>query len=215
MILSFIFLLLIILLCSIIIIFIYDVLTPAMKQLSLYVGETLFSSDEIVSPVFREPVSTVPTHKKAVVLCCHEKEFNNPRAVYTGISDCHIFASSIHSHTDCPFSCCGLGTCAEKCPQRAIIIINYTAVITDNCTGCGLCVDACPRSLIRLVESEENVAVRCAAPEGIHTTCSQYLKHNTDIPLFHAKRTLTDRLENFIRNINHKTDKTEQGDLIE
>jgi NAD-dependent dihydropyrimidine dehydrogenase PreA subunit len=47
------------------------------------------------------------------------------------------------------YECVGCGTCADECPQEAILMNDDDiAVISDECTDCGLCVDACPTAAI-------------------------------------------------------------------
>lgn len=215
---SFIFSFLIVLLCGLTIIFIYEVLIPAMKQLSLYVGETLFAADEMTVPVFRTEQELLTCDKKAVVLCSHAKQFTGSPFTYAGTANCRIFAAGMHSYADCPFSCCGLGDCAKACPENAVAIVNRTAVIADNCTGCGVCVSVCPRALIRLVPRNEKITLFCAASRETVTTCSQYLRHTDEIPVLHRKPPVIHRIRAFISRRRHtpmQEDKPEQGDMIE
>ncbi len=41
--------------------------------------------------------------------------------------------------------CTQCGVCAEKCPERAIALVNGVYVIDiERCTKCGVCIEVCP-----------------------------------------------------------------------
>ena len=45
--------------------------------------------------------------------------------------------------------CLGCGTCADGCPNEAIVEAGevYT-IVADKCVDCGVCVDSCPTGAI-------------------------------------------------------------------
>jgi Fe-S-cluster-containing hydrogenase component 2 len=48
------------------------------------------------------------------------------------------------SHVDND-KCLGCGTCADKCPEEAITMVDDKPQVNDEeCTECGVCVIACP-----------------------------------------------------------------------
>jgi ferredoxin len=51
--------------------------------------------------------------------------------------------------------CVACGTCAEECPNDAIVEEDEKYRITDDCDECGTCVDACPVGAIVKEEGEE------------------------------------------------------------
>lgn len=49
----------------------------------------------------------------------------------------------------CTTGCIGCGICEKVCPQGAIHVENFHAVIDhEKCTGCGLCEEKCPKKAI-------------------------------------------------------------------
>ena len=67
--------------------------------------------------------------------------------------------------------CIGKGDCAAACPQRAITIMNGTAVISNFCIGCGKCIPLCPKGIIQLVDKSVKKMVVCSNTDQPFTTC--------------------------------------------
>lgn len=112
-----------------------------------------------VKPEITEEVSKM----RAVVRCSINRNISQKRLQYDRMTDCRLFKDLYENEAFCEYGCLGYGTCVSYCPQKAIIIHNGTAVITDSCTGCGLCVDQCPQKIIQLVPIEKEYYVQCAA----------------------------------------------------
>lgn len=100
---------------------------------------------------------------RAVVRCSINRNISQKRLQYDRMTDCRLFKDLYENEVFCEYGCLGYGTCVSYCPQKAIIIHNGTAVITDACNGCGLCVDQCPQKIIQLVPVEKEYYVQCAA----------------------------------------------------
>lgn len=105
---------------------------------------------------------------RAVVRCSPERNIPHKRLQYDRMTDCRLFKELYENESFCEYGCLGYGTCVSYCPQKAIIIHNGTAIITDSCTGCGLCVDQCPQKIIQLVPIEKEYYIQCAAT-GVRT----------------------------------------------
>ncbi len=51
--------------------------------------------------------------------------------------------------------CCGSGECDKVCPEKAISIVDGTAVLDENkCDFDGICIPACPYSAISYDDGE-------------------------------------------------------------
>lgn len=100
---------------------------------------------------------------RAVVRCSIDRNITKKRLQYDRMTDCRLFKELYENEAFCAYGCLGYGTCVSYCPQKAILIHNGTAVITDSCNGCGICVDQCPQKIIQLVPLEKEYYVQCAA----------------------------------------------------
>lgn len=100
---------------------------------------------------------------RAVVRCSPDRNIPKKRLQYDRMTDCRLFKELYENESFCEYGCLGYGTCVSYCPQKAIIIHNGTAIITDSCNGCGICVDQCPQKIIQLVPIEKEYFIQCAA----------------------------------------------------
>lgn len=52
----------------------------------------------------------------------------------------------------CEVGCIGCGICVKNCPQGAVRVENFHAIIDhEKCTGCGICEEKCPKkSIVKL-----------------------------------------------------------------
>ncbi len=82
---------------------------------------------------------------------------------YTGIADCADLAVVPNgSEKECPYSCCGYGSCVKACAFDAIHVVNGVAVVDkEKCTSCGACIKACPKNIITLVPYKKKHIVAC------------------------------------------------------
>lgn len=49
----------------------------------------------------------------------------------------------------CQVGCIGCGICVKNCPQEAVKVENFHAIIDhEKCTGCGICAEKCPKKAI-------------------------------------------------------------------
>lgn len=49
----------------------------------------------------------------------------------------------------CNVGCIGCGICVRSCPNEAVKVVDFHAVIDqEKCTGCGVCAEKCPRHVI-------------------------------------------------------------------
>ncbi|ETP72896.1 electron transport complex, RnfABCDGE type, B subunit [Lachnospiraceae bacterium JC7] len=82
---------------------------------------------------------------------------------YTGIADCSDLSVVPNgSEKECPYSCCGYGTCVKACKFDAIHIVNGVAKVDkEKCVACGACVKACPKHIIDFVPYKKKHIVAC------------------------------------------------------
>jgi electron transport complex protein RnfB len=51
----------------------------------------------------------------------------------------------------CNVGCIGCKICEKNCPEEAITVTNFLAVIDqEKCTACGICVEKCPQNTIAI-----------------------------------------------------------------
>ncbi len=99
----------------------------------------------------------------AFVACKGDCNVTKNQGSYVGVNDCRSAVLGGVAVTDCDYGCLGFGSCAEVCPEKAIVIHEGVAVVNRNrCVGCGLCAKACPRGLISLVPESKTVLVQCS-----------------------------------------------------
>ncbi len=103
----------------------------------------------------------------ARVLCSGGSENCVPKYVYTGLHDCRAAAALAGGPQSCKYGCVGLLTCAKACPFGAIHLgkSGVAEIDEDICTGCGICAEACPKKSIVVMPKDQQVFVRCHAPE--------------------------------------------------
>lgn len=101
--------------------------------------------------------------KKAVVLCCGNRDSAALRYEYEGISDCVAAGRLGGGQKSCTQGCLGFGNCVSVCDRNAIEIINGVAYVNDNCKGCGQCAKECPKGLIKIVPKTAKYAVSCSS----------------------------------------------------
>ena len=87
---------------------------------------------------------------------------------------------------DCFQQCLGFGSCVGHCPQRAIQIVNNTAVVLAGCIGCGRCVASCPKHIIKLFPKDiADSQIPCGNVDGGTTCTACQRKEKTEIPPRH------------------------------
>lgn len=173
MILSIILLILIVLLLSIIILFSFYVFLPSVQK------DNSKLEDPIINP--SQKTYVLPEEKifdksdtRALVMCSSKKEFTLHRSVFNKEYTCFMAKSAFGSGQDCKFACIGLGDCIKVCPQKAIYIVNNTAVISNNCCGCGKCIEVCPQNLIKMVPTDTQSIVLCNHTTSEMTSCTKH-----------------------------------------
>ncbi len=114
------------------------------------------SCKKCVAACPRGLISMIPKSQDVLVACKNHDRANRARQV-------------------CPIACTGCKICEKNCPDDAIHVIDYLAVIDfDKCTQCGTCVEKCPQSSIISVsgkyhpkkKEKEPVAASAAPPDG-------------------------------------------------
>ena len=136
------------------VVMIANIFLPAVRK------EILQNTDLIFSPleknyIFRNVDSSVPVSDKRAVVLCDPNKKKEQRLDFNGINNCALIAKMYGSLTQDEHDCIGFGDCANACPNRAIVIQNGTAVVTNECCGCETCVAACPKGLIAMVPKSQ------------------------------------------------------------
>lgn len=175
MILSYVLLFLIILLTAVLIMVMIHVVIPTLNEKKACSPETIIS-DEETGYIQPDITQIKKTDDKAYVLCSCNKKFDISRSVFNPAHTCFMINSDNGTGTDCKYSCIGLGDCAKVCPQQAIKIVNYTAIVTELCVGCGKCVDVCPLNIIKLVPKDTKTISPCSNCTNYPTSCTEYGK---------------------------------------
>lgn len=107
-----------------------------------------------------------PDPQVAYVACSGTCEVTSNKANYIGIKDCRAAVLAGVSFASCDFGCLGFGSCADVCPEKAIIIKDGIAVVNQKrCIGCGLCAKTCPRGTIKMMDRASKVAVKCSSKD--------------------------------------------------
>ena len=175
-------LLLFLIVASLITIFIFSVLVPSISQDKDRVQKFIFAPDEL--KISSHPKKSLEdSGMRAVVLCSHDKEFQQRRIDYQGPKDCVLFTKMYETEYDCFQQCLGFGSCVGRCPQRAIQIVNNTAVVLAGCIGCGRCVASCPKHIIKLFPKDiADSQIPCGNVDGGTTCTACQRKEKTEIP---------------------------------
>jgi Fe-S-cluster-containing hydrogenase component 2 len=167
---------LIILVICVTIVFLFYILLPTLEK------QGYKTSDSIVSATEKYYEITLDTEikssdSKALVLCSCKKTFQLPSINFKEQYTCFMVKSMHGSGTDCKYACIGLGDCAKVCPQKAISIVNRTAVVSSLCIGCGKCLTVCPQNIIKLVPKDTKSIVLCNNNQAKEiTSCSDFGK---------------------------------------
>ncbi len=156
-------------------VFLFSILIPAIRRINEEtVNENFLLNKNEFKMAEDKTVHLKDSGMRAVVLCNHEKIGGAGSIAYSGPKDCRIYFSQFETNSDCFQQCLGFGSCVSVCPQKAIKLVNETAVIQDGCIGCGACVDLCPKKIIKLVPVAEVVRIiPCGNTVG-ETACTGY-----------------------------------------
>ena len=178
MILNIVLFVLLILVIALVVFFLVCVLVPAVKEQTKIESNAIFSKIEQDSiSLYKDVDPVVKNDSKAFVLCSCNKNFAKDYNYSKNFgSTCSIINTNLGSINDCKYSCIGLGDCVKVCPQGAIEIQNFTAVVTNLCDGCGKCIDVCPKQLIKLVPLAEKKIILCKNSDEVISSCSERKK---------------------------------------
>ena len=157
MILRIMFICLFLVLCGLILYFIYGVFIPAVKHQIIESQDPLFAEVELNYVGNSEPEIKTTANRAVIEINSKISESDN-RLEYNGIKSCSLFNSIYDTPNEYSNVCIGFGDCVKVCPQDAIRIENNVAVLTKNCCGCEKCLTVCPKQIIKMVpkESVEN-----------------------------------------------------------
>ncbi len=152
MVLSFVFLFLFVLSSSLLLFFFFAFFVPALSLRYDSVDE-LFSVEEFVDgeDALIEKKNRAEPHAgrfARIDAVASPLDFS-----WTGEKNCALFHSIYGTPvgSDGFTSCIGFGDCARACPQKAIVVRDGVATVTESCDGCALCIGSCPINLVSLV----------------------------------------------------------------
>ena len=82
---------------------------------------------------------------------------------YEGFADCLAASKvGGNGPLSCKFGCLGYGNCVSVCQNNAIRVVDGVAKVdNEKCTGCMACAEACPRKLIISVDYDKHVIIAC------------------------------------------------------
>lgn len=88
----------------------------------------------------------------AVVCCKGTKNNTDTKMIYSGVNSCAMANQLFGGDKNCRYACMGLGDCARKCPQNAILLCDGVAVVNPSlCTACSICKNVCPKGVIEMI----------------------------------------------------------------
>ncbi len=151
MILAIFLLIFIILVLSLLISFIFYVLEPSVTQKNNISGNLLVSLSD-ASDFYTEQKRKMPvSSKKAFVLKQNKKDIHTQAIDFNGQYTCAMVKSIYFTDPAYNFVCIGLGDCVRVCEQKAIVIKDHTAQVSQICCGCGKCTLVCPQKIIKML----------------------------------------------------------------
>ena len=116
-----------------------------------------------IAEIMGTQAGTMGEKQVAFVRCQGSCDKTKQAYTYTGIADCADLAVVPNgTEKECPYSCCGYGSCVKACKFDAIHVVNGVAVVDkEKCTGCGACTKACPKNIITIVPYKKKTLVAC------------------------------------------------------
>ncbi|MCQ2585511.1 MAG: 4Fe-4S binding protein [Treponema sp.] len=163
---------------GLLLLFVFNVLIPSVKEQTENDSDSVFSELEL-NYVFPKEKQAPQSDKRAFVMCSPDKQIVNAFLQFNPGQSCLLTNEVFHSGNKCAFACIGLGDCVKVCPQEAIFIKNNTAVVSNLCTGCGLCVSACPKGIIKMIDGDAKTYYRCSNHEPDLAGCKSGKKEET------------------------------------
>ena len=144
-----------------------NIFLPAVRNQILQNTDLMISSLE-KSYIFRNVDNNVQVSEKRAVVLSNPAKEKKERLKFNGLRNCALLSLTYGSLTENDFDCIGFGDCAAACPQNAIMIVNGTALVSDECCGCGACVDVCPKKLIEMFPKGQKAIQYKNDGEGAH-----------------------------------------------
>ena len=163
---------------GLLLLFVFNVLIPSIKEQTENHSDSVFSELEL-NFVLPGEEQVAQSDKRAFVMCSPDKKIENAFLQFNPGQSCLLSNEIFHSGNKCSFACIGLGDCVKMCPQEAIFIKNNTAVVSNLCIGCGLCVSACPKGIIKMIDRDVKTYYRCSNHEHDLAGCSNAKKEET------------------------------------
>lgn len=157
--------------------FLAQVFTPAVKkQTGLLDDMLLHKIEHDFEKLSKREIPPVVS-QKAYVMCSCNKQFTEKKDLSVNKDmSCSVIFTAYKSLNDCKYSCIGLGDCVEKCSQEAIYIENGTAKVNNLCSGCGECINVCPKGLIKILPLDTKEIISCNNKDQPLTHCSMLNK---------------------------------------
>lgn len=163
---------------GLLLLFLFNVLIPSIKEQAQNEADPVFSELEL-NYVLPGEEQAPQSDKRAFVMCSPDKEIKNAFLQFNPGQSCLLTNEVFHSGNKCAFACIGLGDCVKVCPQEAISIKNNTALVSNLCIGCGLCVSACPKGIIKMIDRDAKTYYRCSNHEPDLAGCSNAKKEES------------------------------------
>lgn len=151
MILSIFLLIFIVLVLALLISFVFYVLEPSINEKNNNFENLLVSLNDASDFYAEQKRKIIVSDKKAVVLKQNKKQIRNQPIDFNRQYTCAMVKSIYFTDPGYKFVCLGLGDCVQVCEQKAIVMNDHVAEVTQSCCGCGKCSLVCPQKIIKMV----------------------------------------------------------------
>ena len=151
MILAIILLIFILLSLALLIAFVFYVLEPSVTVKNKIFDNLLVNLKDASDFYTEQKKKIEVSDKKAFVLKQNKKDIHTQSIDFNSQYTCAMLKSIYFTAEEYNYVCIGLGDCQKVCEQKAIVIEDGVAKVSEICCGCEKCVMVCPQKIIKMV----------------------------------------------------------------
>lgn len=151
MILKIILLFLTVLILGLLITFVFFVLEPSIESKNGIYDNLIINLKEKIFYKAEQKAETKISEKKAFVLVQKQIDIHSQNIDFNVMHTCKMLKSMYFTDESYSYVCIGQGDCVRICEQKAISIVNGSAVINQMCCGCRKCLSFCPQNIIKML----------------------------------------------------------------